>query len=97
MNTNIITPEIISILHAIKGADPALHITHSTSLMTELNFESLEILELVNMVRRQYGVDLLKSPHTIKDLQSAETIVAAVVRANGQACAGNVLNEQKLV
>jgi aryl carrier-like protein len=70
--------EIIEHVRIVAKAETEILAT--TSILIDLDLDSLEMLELVEVIARNYQVDLLSAPHTIEDIRTPLTIAEAIQR-----------------
>lgn len=69
--------EVIGIL---KRLDPGCcPVTETVNILTELDFDSLKMLELVEALQAAFGINFLQDPYSMNDLRTPETIAAAVL------------------
>ena len=80
MNEQELLIQITEILRQVdRGRRP---ITAQTLIFTELDFDSLQMLELVETLRTRFGIDFLSDPYSLKDLRTPNSIVAGLLRAS---------------
>ncbi len=82
MNKDQTIGEVIAILRQVNEGRPAA-IGPGTLILTELDLDSLKMIELMDALKAKYGVDFSAPPLALGDLRSPETIAAAIVRARG--------------
>lgn len=59
----------------------AFPVTPNVDIITQLDFDSLKMFDLVDALSEAFGVNFLQEPYSIHDLRSPETITAAILRA----------------
>jgi len=74
-----VTNEVIELVRAIAPA--TARIRANTQLLTELDLDSLRVLELAETIKAEFGVDLLAPPRSMEDMATPETIAAALESA----------------
>ena len=75
--------EVIEIVQRVVPAT-AKPVRRDSGLLTEFDLDSLQTLELVEIVRDEYSVDLLMPPRSIADLSTPSTLVDAIIAAHEQ-------------
>jgi acyl carrier protein len=68
------------ILSSVRAISKGKAVDIDTKLVTELDFDSLAVLELVSTIKIHFGVDLLDDYFTVADIQTARSIDSAVTR-----------------
>lgn len=71
--------ETIKVVREIIGK-PIL-INPNTKLFTELDLDSLQMIELIDTLKLKFGVDFSSVAHTLSDIETPEAIVAALERS----------------
>ena len=71
--------ELIGILQQM--VPPGSVITAQTRILTDLDLDSLKMIELIDLLNARYGVDFLEAPHSLSSLQSVETLEEALKAA----------------
>lgn len=74
----VVLEEVCDILRTLE-TDSRHIISPDVDIITQLDFDSLKMLDLVDALNRAYGINFLEDPYSINDLRSPETIAAAVV------------------
>jgi acyl carrier protein len=80
MDKNTTIAEVIAILRQVNAGKPA-SIAPDTLILSELDLDSLKMIELMDVLKAKYGVDFSVAPRTLDDLRSPETIAAALIHA----------------
>jgi acyl carrier protein len=80
MNKDQTIEEVIAILRRVNEGGPA-DIGPGTLILSELDLDSLKMIELMDALKAKYGVDFSAPPQSLGDLRSPETIAAALLRA----------------
>jgi acyl carrier protein len=71
---------VIAILRRIASDKPG-PITAGTRILTDLDLDSLRMIELMDSLKAQYGVDFSAPPRSLSDLRTPETIAEAVLKS----------------
>lgn len=75
---------LIDVIEIVRGIAPATaRIGSDTHLFTDLDLDSLRMLELADTLKTEFGVDLLMPPHSMAALTTPQTIAAAIEFALG--------------
>jgi acyl carrier protein len=74
--------EVIAILRRVNADKPG-PIAAGTRILTDLDLDSLKMIELMDSLKTNYGVDFAVPPQSLDDLRTPETIAAAIQRALG--------------
>lgn len=75
---------LLQVLDIVKnlGQEKGKIITAQTLILTELDLDSLKMLELIEILKERFGVDFLSAPRSIADLYTVEAIVERLVVDN---------------
>jgi len=75
-----------AVIKAVKSVcpDKGMAVGPETQIMTEIDLDSLAMLELIGDLKAQFGTDFLDPKHSIEDLLSPETIVAAILNERAE-------------
>jgi len=76
-----IIDEIILMVTAVAGQNARM-VTRRSSLLSDVDLDSLRMLELIEGIRQRFGLDLLSPPHSLADLQTPETLADAILSSN---------------
>jgi acyl carrier protein len=63
---------------------PKPQISNNTSILIELDFDSLQLLELIEEVRTEYKIDLSKDPNLIQILETPGSLANAILQLTTQ-------------
>jgi acyl carrier protein len=80
-------PKIQSrVLQIVAGLarQPKPQISNNTSILIELDFDSLQLLELIEEVRTEYNIDLSKDPNLIQILETPRSLANAILQLKTQ-------------
>jgi len=70
------------VIELLRGMDPQKRaITPQTLIFSELDFDSLKMIDLIETLKKKYGVDFFAAPFSLLDLRTPTTLVAAIGRA----------------
>jgi acyl carrier protein len=78
MTKEAIIPEVIQIL--VKLDRGGVTITPQTLILSELDFDSLQMMNLLETLIDRYGADFLAEPYSLQDLRTPETLAEALCR-----------------
>jgi len=76
MNEKAILIEVIEILHRVDLQKR--NITENTLIFTELDFDSLQMLELTETLQERFGVNFLSDLLFFKDLRTPASIATVI-------------------
>jgi len=76
MSSDHLTKEVIAILGQIDRNKSV--ILPRTLILSELDFDSLQMMSLFEILMDRFGVDLMSSPYTLNDIRTPESIASAV-------------------
>jgi acyl carrier protein len=71
-----------AVIETVKSVcrDKSICVEPTTSIMTEVDLDSLAMLELIGALKAKFGTDFLDSKYSMEDLLSPATIVAALLQ-----------------
>lgn len=79
MSDNDIIQEVLNIL---RRADPLKRsITLQTLIFTELDFDSLQMVALIEAFQKRFGIDFFSESYSIEDLRTPATVASAIRRS----------------
>ncbi len=80
MSKHAATMEVV--IKAVKSVcrDKRIAVGPKTKIMSELDYDSLVMLEFLSILKDKLGTDFLDPSHSIDELLSPETFVAAVLK-----------------
>ena len=70
--------EIILMVTAVAGQNSRM-VARNSSLLTDVDLDSLRLIEFIETVKKRFGVDLLLPPHSLADLATPETLADAIL------------------
>jgi acyl carrier protein len=72
---------LVDIIATLKKIHPdrSESICASCSILTDLDLDSLRMLELISHLKSSFDFDVTVPPNSLSDLKSPETIVAAIL------------------
>jgi acyl carrier protein len=70
--------EILTLLREMDGKGRP--VMPETRILVDLDFDSLQMLELIETIKARYGVDLFMPPHTLDALRTPMTLAAALTQ-----------------
>ena len=77
-NEDSIESEIIEMVSRISDRRQEIH--SNTKLLSELDLDSLQVLELIEQIERRFGVDLLKDTAAYENIMDPRSAAEAVLR-----------------
>ncbi len=75
---NEVLATVLIIINGVRPPD-APPASANTSLLVDLDLDSLRMLDLVEAIKQEFGVYLLAPPFTLSDVTSATTITDAIL------------------
>ena len=69
--------EVLAIVKQARAGNPG-SISPATSILVDLDFDSLQILELVEQLKDRFGVDFMAEPLSLRDLATPMTIADSI-------------------
>jgi acyl carrier protein len=79
MNGNDIVRDVLEILRRI---DPwRRDITPETLIFTELDFDSLQMLGLIETLKERFGTDFFSEAYSLEDLRTPAAVARAINRS----------------
>lgn len=84
INNTVLVVEVTEMIQQIARIGNGA-VTAQSDVLVEMDFDSLQLLELTTMIKERYGVDFLELPSGLRELKNAETIAVALERERGKA------------
>jgi acyl carrier protein len=79
MSNNDLIQDILEILRRI---DPQKRsITVQTLIFTELDFDSLQMVGLIEAFQERFGIDFFSESYSLEDLRTPATVASAINRS----------------
>lgn len=83
MNKEIIIDHVCAILRSI-NTNRSIPITPDLDLITQLDLDSLQMLDLVEELNKSYGINFMNEPYSIRDMRTPEAIAAVIVSSSAK-------------
>lgn len=64
----------------VVSANSSINIVENSSIFTDLDLDSMKILELVHQLKEQYGIDFLSLSSPLDNLKSPRTIYETIAK-----------------
>jgi len=79
MNENDVIQEVFEILRHVDSL--RRKITLQTLIFTELDFDSLQMVVLIEAFQKRFGIDFFSESYSMEDLRTPATVATAISRS----------------